>query len=191
MGAVRASTADSPSIAVFSTRVAMAAGGSHGAQTRHALLVPQRLEFVRRAGKQHNDSRLSRRTRFPATVPALCRGNWAARSAPSQNVGLLGIVLRHLNATFGKALVHRGDDVVIALQLNAQRGGHALAREVVFGRTQTSHEDGDVGAADRGACHRGEMVEIVADDGLEGDDDAQIVETAGEEKGIACPAGTE
>ena len=66
--------------------------------------------------------------------------------------------------------------VVVALKLNAQRSGNALAGEIVLGGTKPSHEDDDVGATDGGACNSGEMVKVVADNGLEGDDHAQFVE---------------
>ncbi len=54
------------------------------------------------------------------------------------DVGLLGVVGRHLHATLGEALVHGGDHVVIAAQVDTQRSGDALAREVVFGGAETS-----------------------------------------------------
>ena len=136
-----------------------------------------------RAGKQHDDSR------FPVE---LSFQPLSRRRAPGvrqhdrslQHVGLLGIVVRHLQPPLGKALVHRGDDFVIAFQFYAQRIGHSFAREVVFGRAQPAHEDGDVGAADRRPRYGDEVLAIVADNGLEGDANPQVVKAAGEEEGI-------
>ena len=88
-----------------------------------------------------------------------------------KHVGLLRIVSRHVNAAFGKSFVHFGDDRVISLQRDSQRGGHALARQVVLRRSQAAHEDGEVGAADGRACHRRKIVGIVADYGFESDAD--------------------
>ena len=75
-----------------------------------------------------------------------------------QDVGLLRVVLRHLDAALGESLVHFGDEIVIALQLDAESGGDGFAREVVLGRAKAAHEDGEVGAADCGARDRGEVV---------------------------------
>ena len=142
-----------------------------GAQPIHALLVPHLMKFVRRPGQQHDNLRLF----VDAGLQPLARRRASGirqQFGALKHVGLLRIVSRHLNAAFGKSFVHFGDDRVISLQRDSKRGGHALARQVVLRRSQASHEDGDVGAADRGACHRRKMVAIVADYGFESDADA-------------------
>ena len=58
--------------------------------------------------------------------------------------------------------------------------GDALAGEVVFGGAEAAGEDDDVGAAEGDADGGGEVVAVVADDGLEGDGDAEVVEAGGE-----------
>jgi hypothetical protein len=100
------------------------------------------------------------------------------------NVSLLRIVGGHLNATLGKTLVHRGNHVVIAAQFDSKRRSYTFTREVVFGWAETSGEDDDVGAFDRRACDRNQVVKTVADDSLEGDDHAHPIKLIGEEKGV-------
>ncbi len=101
-----------------------------------------------------------------------------------EKVGLLGIVLGHLDAALGEALVHRGDDFVIPAQLGPQRIGHALAGEVVLGRPEASDEDQNVGALERRPRGVDEMRSMVANDGLEGDGHAEFVKPGRQEQGI-------
>jgi hypothetical protein len=58
--------------------------------------------------------------------------------------------------------------------------GEALAGEVVFGGAEAAGEKDDVGAVDGDVDGGAEMVAIVADDGLERDGDAEVVEAGGE-----------
>jgi hypothetical protein len=66
--------------------------------------------------------------------------------------------------------------------------GDALAGEVVFGGAEAAGEQDDVGAAERDADGFGEVGAVVADDGLEGDGDAEVVETGGEIEGVGVLA---
>ena len=149
----------------------------------HAVRVPHFLQFMRRPGKQHDDSRLAVELGFqPLSGRRAPRVRQHHRAL--QHVSLLGIVLRHLQAPLGEALVHRGNDFVISFEFNSQGSGHGFARQIVLRWSQSAHEDGDVGAADRRPRGRGEVFEVVANHGLECDTDPKFVETAGEEEGI-------
>ena len=58
--------------------------------------------------------------------------------------------------------------------------GDALAGEVVFRGAEAAGEQKDVGAVERDTDGVGEVRTVVADDGFEGDGDAEVVETARE-----------
>ena len=66
-----------------------------------------------------------------------------------------------------------------ALERNAERFRDGRPGEVVFRWSETTHEDDDVSAAERNFRCAHEMVLAVADDGLEGDGDADLVELFG------------
>ena len=53
-----------------------------------------------------------------------------------------------------------------------ERGGDGFAREVVLRGPEAAHEDCNVGTVDCGASGRGQVIEVVADDGLECNADA-------------------
>ncbi len=93
-------------------------------------------------------------------------------------------ILRRLEAG-----LQRGEYSGVGLQLEAERGGDALAGEVVFGGAETAGEQHDVGAVQRDADGVGEVLAVVADDGLEGDGDAEVVEAGGEGRASWCPDG--
>ena len=88
----------------------------------------------------------------------------------------------------GEAFVERGEDGVVGVELDAERGGDGFAGEVVFGGAEAAGEDDDVGAGERDASGAGEVREVVADDGLEGDRDAEVVEAVGEVEGVGVLA---
>ena len=95
-----------------------------------------------------------------------------------EDVGLLGVVGRHDHLAGGEALVEGGEDCVVGVKVEVERGGYGFAGEVVFGGAEAAGEDDDVGAGDCDAWRRGEVGEVVADDGFEGDLDAEVVEAA-------------
>ena len=181
MGAVRASAADSGSIAVFRTADAMAAGGKDSRSRAQTLMLPQRLEFVRRTGQKNDDARLAIDLGLKI-LPGRCAAVVGQHDCAFDDVSLLGVVCGHGDAPFGKALVHHRHDVVIALELDAQRRGDTLASEIVLCGTKSSDENGKIGTIDGSTGNAGEVVKIVADHGLEGDDHAQFIELLGEEK---------
>ncbi len=109
-----------------------------------------------------------------------------------EHVGLLGVVGRHGHLARGEALVELSEDGGVGMKLDVERGGGGFAGEVVFGGAEAAGEDDDVGAGDGDAGGAGEVGEVVADDGLEGDLNAEIVEAVGEEEGVGVlPEGRE
>ncbi len=93
-----------------------------------------------------------------------------------EDIGLLEVVGRHGDAAVGEASFESGEEIVVAVEGDAQGGGYGLAGEVVFGGAEAAGEEDDVGAGEGDAGGGGEVIEGVADDGLEGDLDAEIVE---------------
>ena len=71
-----------------------------------------------------------------------------------------------------------------ALEREVEGLGEALAGEVVFGGAEAAGEKDDVGAGERSVNGGDEMIAVVADDGLEGDDDTEVIEAGGEVEGV-------
>ncbi len=138
---------------------------------------------MRRTGQQQDDL-------LPPIVfslqplPGSCSARVGDHLCAGDDVGLARVVLRHRDAPLGEALVHRSNQIVITSKLNPQCVGHALARQIVFGRPQASHKDDQVGALDRSAGDGGQLQPMIANDGLEGNAHAEFVELAGEVKGV-------
>ena len=105
-----------------------------------------------------------------------------------EDVGLLRVVGRHHHLARGEAFVESGEDGVVGVKADVECGGGGLAGEVVFGGAEAAGEDDDVGAGDGDEGGAGEMGEVVADDGLEGDLDAEVVEALGEVEGVGVLA---
>ena len=105
-----------------------------------------------------------------------------------EDVGLLGVVGRHDHLAGGETFVECGENGVVGVEADAKRGGDGFAGEVVFGGAEAAGEDDDVGARECDEGGAGEVREIVADDGLEGDLDAEVVEAVGEVEGVGVLA---
>ena len=82
----------------------------------------------------------------------------------------------------------RGDLRGVAAQRERERFGDGFAGEVVFRGAEAAHEDEDVGAAEGGADGVDEVLCAVADDGFEGDGDADLVELLSEVEGVGVLA---
>ena len=94
----------------------------------------------------------------------------------------------HGDAPGGGAGMQSGDLGGVAAQGERERFGDGLAGEVVLGGAQAAHEDENVGAAERGADGVDQVLAAVADDGLEGDGDADLVELFREIEGVGVLA---
>ena len=70
------------------------------------------------------------------------------------------------------------------LQLQTQGVCHRFAGEVVFGGSQSAHEDHDIGTRKRQRGRSREMFAAVPDDGLKDDLDAKLVKLFGEIEGV-------
>ena len=105
-----------------------------------------------------------------------------------EDVGLLGVVGWDDHLAGGEAFIERGKDGVVRVQVDAERGGDGLSGEVVFGGAEAAGEDDDVGARDGDDGGAGEVGEVIADDGLEDDLDAEVVEAFSEVEGVGVLA---
>ena len=84
-----------------------------------------------------------------------------------------------------------GNDVVIAFQANCASASATLSRvKGRLGRTEPAHGDYKVCALERLAHGFGQMLAIIANDGLPNHFDAEFVQSASQ-VGNWCPAETE
>ena len=158
-----------------------------GAQTLAHFRLEQGFEFMRRAGKQHDD--------VLATVELAAEplsGSGAVgigkHGGALENIGLLGVVGRHLPAAAGETLLQASQDFRIAPQLQAERFGNGFAGQIVFGGAEAAAEDHDVGAKQAVLGRRHQPAEIVADDAFENYVDAQQVELLGKVERVGVHA---
>ena len=152
-----------------------------------AEVVEHAFQLVGRAGQQNQQAALA----FVGGVEPLAGSGAAAvlqQLGSGDAVGLLDVVFRHAHAVCGGAGVQGGHHFVIALQFDAERLGHALAREIVLGGAEASGKNNDLGAGERDAAGLQQVLAAVADNGLEDDLDAKLVETPGQEQGIGVLA---
>ena len=168
------------------------ASGKGGGEARLHLVVEERLEFFGWTGKEDDDLANGFAVRVEDGGVEVLRGGAAVLVVEDggavEDVGLLGVVGRHDHLACGEAFVERGEDGVVGVEVDAECGGDGFAGEVVFGGAEAAGEDDDVGAGDGDEGGAGEVGEIVADDGLEGDLDAEIVEAVGEVEGVGVLA---
>ena len=95
-------------------------------------------------------------------------------------VGLLGVVRRHDDAASDEAMLQEIVDSLVAMKGAVEGFGDALAGEVVFGGTEATGDQDDVGAVDGDLDGGAKVIAVVADDGLERYGDAEVVEARGE-----------
>jgi hypothetical protein len=76
----------------------------------------------------------------------------------------------------------------VAAQSQRQGFGYGLAGEVVFRGAQPAHQHHDVRPAHRGADGPDQVLATVADDGLEMDGDAQLVQLLSQMEGVGVLA---
>ena len=149
--------------------------GKRRRKARTALGLEHRLQLLGRAGQQDDDLAVASHHGVDV-LPRRAAIGVGHHLRAVDHVGLARIVLRHLHAPRGKALVHGGQNLRVAAQPHAQRRSRSLAREVVLGGAESAGEDHDVRALEGDARRAGQVFQVVADDGLEGHRDAQLVE---------------
>ena len=150
-----------------------------GEQSRNAFRFKQRLQFVRRPGEQHQQPLFSV---ILSGDPLAGRGaDWIRHHrGAGQDVGLLGIVGRHLHAALGEALFEFCHDLRIALQFQSERVGHRFARQIVFGGAEAAGENNDVRTPHGKFSGCGQSFEVVAHNALEAHFNAQFIQFFGE-----------
>jgi hypothetical protein len=104
------------------------------------------------------------------------------------DVGLFGIVGRHLPAAVGKALLQFGDDLGIAPKADSQCFGNGFAGEVVFRRAQAAAEDENV-TPEKAMLGGGDKVsEVVTNYALKNYIDPEQVELFGQVERVGVDA---
>ncbi len=159
-------------------------GGKQWFEARHALGLEKRLQFPRRAG-QKNDNASARLVFGRHELAGSARLGIAQHLRALDDIGLAGVVGRHLNAARGETGIERGQNVGIAPQADPERFRHALAREVVFGRPKSAGADQNLGARQRLLEYAlNQAFTMVADHAFEYNFDAQVVKLLGKKKGV-------
>ena len=163
------------------------ARGQGGEEARFDLVGEHGLELFGRAGEQDDGARLG----VDEGVEELA-GSAAVfvfeQDRAFEDVGLLGVVGRHGDAALGEAALKADEGGVVAAHADAKRGGGGFAGEVVLGGAEAAGKEDEVGAGEGHAGGSGEVLERVADNGFEGDLDAEVVELRGEVEGVGVLA---
>jgi len=106
-----------------------------------------------------------------------------------EHVGLLEIVGRHGDAPAGGAGMQRGDQRAIAAQLQVERFRDRLASQVVFRGAKATDDDEDVNASEGRADGVDDVFFTIANNGFEGDGDAEFVELFRQVERVGVLAG--
>ena len=92
--------------------------------------------------------------------------------------------MRHVAARAWRAATCIG----VAAEGERESFGDGFAGEIVFGGAEAAHEDENVNAAEGGVDGVDEILAAVADDGFEGDGNAELVEFFREIEGVGVLA---
>jgi hypothetical protein len=103
-------------------------------------------------------------------------------------IGLLQIVFGHRNAPGCGARMEGGYLRSIAFKFHGKGFCDGFARQVIFSRTQAAHEDHNVGPGKRIADCADDVLFAVADNRLERDRNADLIEFFGQVKGVGVLA---
>jgi len=160
------------------------AGGKGGGEAWLHFVVEEGLEFLGWAGKEDDDLPNGFAVGVEHDrIDVLC-GSAAVLvfedGSAVEDFGLLGVVGRHDHLAGCETFVERGENGVVGVEADAKRGGDGVAGEVVLGGAEAAGEDDNIGAGEGDESGAGKVREIVADDGFEGDLDAEVVEAVGE-----------
>ena len=138
---------------------------------------------MRRSGNEHDDFAEAGVGGFEPLAGSAAVGI-GEKGGAFDEVGLLEIVFGHADAPCSRAGVKCGYLLCIALEAQRESFSYGLARKVVFGGTESAHEDQDVGTRESGFNHTDQVFSTIADNRLEGDSDAQFVELLSEIEGV-------
>ncbi len=172
------------------------AGGNHGGrqygpQTFAAFSFKQRLELVRRAGQEDNDA-LTTVKRAAQPLAGSSSIGVGQNNGPTDDVGLLGVVRRHLPFASCEALLQSSQYFGITLELKPKRLGYGLSSQVVFRGSETAAEDDDIGAKKCVLRRPNQLPQIVAHHAFEDHLNPQQIQLLGEEERVGIyPVGSE
>lgn len=167
-------------------------GWQGSGKKRLNLIVEERFQLFRRAGKEDNN-----------LSDGFVGGTWnrgveiLSGSAAIfvfedggavEDVCLFRIVRRHDHLACSEAFVEGGESRVVHMDADVESCGDSFAREIVFSGAETAGEENDIGAFDGNSRCASEMDEAVTNDGFEGDLNAQVVEAAGQVKRVGVLA---
>ena len=150
-----------------------------GAEARQTFGVKEGAALVWRAGEEHDELAKAGEGDVEPLAGCAAVGIWENGRA-IENVGLLEIVGRHGDAPGGGAGVESGDLRGVAAEGEREGFGGGFASEIVFSGPEAAHEDEHVSAGESGFDGGDEVVAAVADDGFEGDGNAERVELLSE-----------
>ncbi len=140
-------------------------------EPRPHVAIDHRLHLAGRARHQR-DHRIAMLDPQPGRGAVRVREHDGA----ARHLCLAPIVHRHLPAPRRKALLHRLDDRRILIERQVEMRRHHFPREVIVGGTEAAGQDQHAVPRQRVRDVRGQLVAVVADDGLERDRDPKVVE---------------
>ena len=142
---------------------------------------------MRRSRQQHDDALAP--VEFPAQPLPRCRSVRVRQNRRTlENVGLFGVVRRHLPAARGEAFFQALQNVGVSLQPESESFGYSFSCQIVFRRTQPTAEDDDIGTVERVLSCRDQAPLIVSDYALENHLRAKLVQLLGEVERIGIYA---
>ena len=167
-------------MAMRNVRRAMNCCGDMLAQSRQALLFEHGFQFVRRPGQQHDVTLAV----FVFGFEPLAGGGAKVvlqYGGAIDNRSLLFVVRRHATATLGEHFVEGCNQVGIGMDFATERFGNTLASQIVFGGSESTHEDDDLRSSQSCLCCLGQIAAVVADDGFERHLDPDFIQLFREE----------
>ena len=92
--------------------------------------------------------------------------------------------VRHPQATRFETPPNAFDDALVYVEWEIEHRRHRLSGQIIVGRSQTAAQDEQVRAVQCLAEHSRQVIEIVTNDGLGPNVEAQLIETAGQKERI-------
>ena len=170
-------------MAIFNTRRAMWRGGSASCQSRHAFRGEHGFQFRRWTGHQQHQLAMFA---DDGVNPLAGRGAVGVGQdvCAVDQVGLLGIVGGHGDATFGKSLVEGCQQIAVAADAHAQGFCDSFTRQIILGGTEATHDADDICATEGEVDGLHQVRLTIADDGFKDDADAERIQLLGDEQRI-------
>jgi len=168
------------------------AGREDFAEAGDALVGEEGLALGGRAGEHHEDLAVAGEFGIEPEADGGAVGVGEDGCALN-DVSLLEVVVGHEDAALGEAGGELDDESGVATDGDAEGFSDGFAGEVVFGGSEAAGDEDEVSAGEGGADGGDEVALAVADDGLEVDGGADLVELLGEEErvGVLAEGGEE